>query len=1094
MNSLSQIWQPHFWQQAWHTAGWTMVYFLAAGTAVVFAGGLVRLLCRRLTPQVRYLVSLGTLTTLAVSPIGIGLWLKADSTSDLTGRPSPLFAMSDDGLAAAAPPVMELHSPTDSANSSMPMLRPPSAAQHPEVAIIELNQDAPVDHAEQRWQDYVGYLPWLWLLGTPLTFLLLATGLIGAERLRYSSQPMQDGPIYESCQRLKSLLGIGRRVAVATCDRVATPLLVGIVRPLILLPPAAVTGWSTQELEMVLLHELAHVRRWDNLVNLCQRIVESLLFFHPGVWVASRWVGRDREDCCDAAVLRHSAAKPQAYATLLLELAAQRSPLAGLALAEHPLAARIRRILKVPEEPMRVSRGTIATIGCLLVALVIGVGCYDPAVTEAEETAAVEEEAKEEIEDIEDQRVEESAEELAESSREFPPDTPMEAIQEYIAELKSQGKQDISIRREEEGSVTISGRAGVKPTGVQPAIPVFLTLEEQKKADLAYKLLGVELNALGLDEMERVKKFKFSGGLKVSNETNPVHGLRSGDLLVGLHVWSITSLEDAAKVLTREDIDELSPLKFYAIRDETLFGSGKGNDKLVTGRVTVRLEAWEELRQRNESADSSQKKQAQLEKYRKQLAEKIAELEVGIEELERHYINPSGDLEHEVVEFNLKQLRQRRLKLLQDMDELSELRQFLVEHREPVRSTQNHFLANDPRPSNNPSSTQNISNQQQSILAPWPSNDSSSSPKASPLRSSKRAPTLLYDGKTFEWWRNSWKTELKTEKRIDCIEALTAFGRAGRGKEAAEAILEVAAEYDYLRPGGTKKTQNLKNAIYEALSQPQRLPFEAWVPLVVQRAEENPQQWREFATKMLGFVPEHDAKVYRFLRNVALSEELDLELRRTALHGFIYGDIWKDDEELVAFVRGALSGNDPELTATIMSALWFLHFDKFPEQLDLLFHEDKQVFAAALSCLSGIGSNKHASTILDKLLEILDDSTRTQDHARVVEGLSSMAVFGFNHTAALQKRKSEVRGRLWQVMREGERPLLPHAIRALTLLTGQSEELIISQVLNDDPDGSQERVRELEAAAAEAKAMKTASGGRGFVGGRFGTGAYGQNP
>ena len=105
---------------------------------------------------------------------------------------------------------------------------------------------------------------------------------------------------------------------------------------------------------MVLLHELAHVRRWDNLVNLAQRIVESLLFFHPAVWLVSRQVRRDREECCDAAVIRHTN-RPEAYATLLIDIASrlrlsgQLSPAQSLtvasAMASHPLAGRIRRIL-----------------------------------------------------------------------------------------------------------------------------------------------------------------------------------------------------------------------------------------------------------------------------------------------------------------------------------------------------------------------------------------------------------------------------------------------------------------------------------------------------------------------------------------------------------------------------------------------------------------------------------------------------------------------------------------------------------------------------------------------------------------------------
>ena len=99
-------------------------------------------------------------------------------------------------------------------------------------------------------------------------------------------------------------------MAVAVCERLATPVLVGVVRPLILLPAAAMGGWGPDQIEMVLLHELAHVRRWDNLVNLLQRLVESALFFHPAVWIVSGWVRREREHCCDAMVVVRGRAGP----------------------------------------------------------------------------------------------------------------------------------------------------------------------------------------------------------------------------------------------------------------------------------------------------------------------------------------------------------------------------------------------------------------------------------------------------------------------------------------------------------------------------------------------------------------------------------------------------------------------------------------------------------------------------------------------------------------------------------------------------------------------------------------------------------------
>ena len=157
--------------------------------------------------------------------------------------------------------------------------------------------------ASSRFAVLVGYLPGVWLTGSMATLVLVATGLIGVERLRRSSRPMEGGEIARRSRMLADRLGVARRVGVAICDRIAMPVLVGVVRPLILLPPAALSGWSAEHLEMALLHELAHIRRHDNLVTLLQRLAESLLFFHPVTWWLSAWVDLERELCCDRLVV-----------------------------------------------------------------------------------------------------------------------------------------------------------------------------------------------------------------------------------------------------------------------------------------------------------------------------------------------------------------------------------------------------------------------------------------------------------------------------------------------------------------------------------------------------------------------------------------------------------------------------------------------------------------------------------------------------------------------------------------------------------------------------------------------------------------------
>ena len=165
-------------------------------------------------------------------------------------------------------------------------------------------------------------------------------------------------------------LGIVRRVSVGVCERLAVPLLVGVVRPLILLPPAAICGWSVDQLEMVLLHELAHLRRWDNLINILQRVVESLLFFHPVVWWLTGWLRLERELCCDRLVVCRTG-RPIAYAEMLVALvgSSHQGRTAALAMADRQVLTRIRRLLNFEDRSMKL---TMPEGFGLLAALIVG--------------------------------------------------------------------------------------------------------------------------------------------------------------------------------------------------------------------------------------------------------------------------------------------------------------------------------------------------------------------------------------------------------------------------------------------------------------------------------------------------------------------------------------------------------------------------------------------------------------------------------------------------------------------------------------------------------------------------------------------------
>ena len=274
----------------WLVAGWTMLHFFWAGGLIGLAAALLRRALRG-SPG-------SPLQRRHAQPRGAGRRARGDRLVPVHG-----FTTRD-----SAKPVHRrvgyvrgrIDDPPEDPWESSPPLRPISVLRRLEDRALSPAHTTP---GSSLLAAAARGLPGLWLLGAPATFALLATGLIGAERLRRQSRLVTDGELLDRCRRLARALGVARPVALGVCDRLLTPVLLGVVRPMILLPTSALTGWSPEQVEMALLHELAHVRRLDNLVNLVQRTIESALFFHPAVWWVSGWV---RLESASTAVTRSS--------------------------------------------------------------------------------------------------------------------------------------------------------------------------------------------------------------------------------------------------------------------------------------------------------------------------------------------------------------------------------------------------------------------------------------------------------------------------------------------------------------------------------------------------------------------------------------------------------------------------------------------------------------------------------------------------------------------------------------------------------------------------------------------------------------------
>ncbi|MEO8778760.1 MAG: M56 family metallopeptidase [Rhodanobacter sp.] len=263
------------WLAATRMIGWTLVHFLWQGAVL----GVVYWLARPFLARgvVRYRFGMGVLFALALCPF-VTLW-------QLLGA-VPSMTIADHGslLSAIADPSVMASSPGGAAG-------------------------------------FDALLPWLvlaWSLGVLLhsvrawrQWCALKAVVRIAERVpRWQQQ----------ATAMAQRFGLHRPVRVLGSRIIASPVLIGWMRPVILLPMAVICGFPASQIELILAHELAHLRRWDPLVNLFQVALETAHFYHPVVRWISRDVTSEREICCDQLALTLSGGSRREFVTMLAEL------------------------------------------------------------------------------------------------------------------------------------------------------------------------------------------------------------------------------------------------------------------------------------------------------------------------------------------------------------------------------------------------------------------------------------------------------------------------------------------------------------------------------------------------------------------------------------------------------------------------------------------------------------------------------------------------------------------------------------------------------------------------------------------------------
>lgn len=327
-------------------AGWVLIHFLWQGSALAIIAAAALRFCRRRSSSVRYIVACLALGAMLAAPLLTAFMLASEL--------SPATFMSGSALLDAGPPIAAGRGTQEAFRAAQEVL-----AKTARVSTIEA---------------YFPLVVSVWLAGVAVLLLRTCSAWYQIRRLHKAALGWAPSLWQLPANRLAQRLRLHKSVRVVEFTAVDVPAVLGWLRPVIILPLAAVAQLPPGQVEAVLAHELAHVRRHDYLVNLLQRVAEAVLFYHPAIWWISARVREEREHCCDDLAIEVCGDR-DSYATALAELESRRTtePVLGLAATDGPLLNRIRRILQVSgSERIQTPNWTVTLALAAVFALILG--------------------------------------------------------------------------------------------------------------------------------------------------------------------------------------------------------------------------------------------------------------------------------------------------------------------------------------------------------------------------------------------------------------------------------------------------------------------------------------------------------------------------------------------------------------------------------------------------------------------------------------------------------------------------------------------------------------------------------------------------
>lgn len=324
--------------------GWTLLHFIWQGAALAAVTAVALRFFRTGSAQARYALACAGLAMMIVAPLLTAGVLFAHTPDPADVQPRLVRIEVRRGVAAL-----------------------PGAGDFPIAPVPTTSNPDPVLLAAVVF----------WFSGVTILALRLGGGWWYVCRLHRRARRLAASQWTAVGQTIAARLGVTRLVQVVDSDLLDTPTVIGWISPVIVLPVAALANLSPAQVEGILAHELAHIRRHDYLANLLQTAAETLLFYHPAVWWLSARIRTEREHCCDDLAVA-VAGDRVAYASALAELETFRATPTRFALAATggSLLVRISRLLSPPADP--VTRNSNKAGGALVLLMLVSLGATLP--------------------------------------------------------------------------------------------------------------------------------------------------------------------------------------------------------------------------------------------------------------------------------------------------------------------------------------------------------------------------------------------------------------------------------------------------------------------------------------------------------------------------------------------------------------------------------------------------------------------------------------------------------------------------------------------------------------------------------------------